>query len=315
MSVKVMSLVWYCNISDPVQKSVLIALADRADDHGYCWPGVDNLVIKTAYSRATVMRARKGLVADGWISTVNRSNQGKTNAYRIDCSKLQNSQIEVPEDKEDPELASMFDGGSQSAPPPNGRVSERDGGGSHSETGGGLTLTPNTSVDTSMDTSVKSILSEISAKSTDVTIQRDDVESLCTLLADLVEANGSKRPKISDKWRTDARLLLDRDGRTVDQVQAAIRWSQNDEFWMRNILSMGNLRKHYDRMRLAASAKRSQSHADARNSDLGTDAHLERYIERRRAREAEEAAGGLPANLWDRALAIGEILAKPAGAL
>jgi len=138
--------------------------------------------------------------------------------------------------------------------------------------------------------------------------KREDVEQACVLLADLIEGNGSKRPRISDEWRRAARLLMDKDGRSLEQVLTAIRWSQNDEFWRGNVLSMPTLRKQYDKLRLAAIRERSQKQAGGRNDDLGTDAHIQRYAERRAAREAEEAAGGLPANLWDRALAIGELL-------
>jgi hypothetical protein len=48
------------------------------------------------------------------------------------------------------------------------------------------------------------------------------------------------------------RLLLDLDGRTFEQVEAAIVWSQNDEFWRTNILSASKLRSKYDQLRLAA---------------------------------------------------------------
>jgi len=46
------------------------------------------------------------------------------------------------------------------------------------------------------------------------TTERPDVEQLCRLLADGIEANGSKRPNVTQGWRDAARLLLDKDGRT-----------------------------------------------------------------------------------------------------
>ncbi|WP_445396488.1 hypothetical protein ACSMX9_22720 [Streptomyces sp. LE64] len=82
--------------------------------------------------------------------------------------------------------------------------------------------------------------------------QRDDVERVCAHLADRIEQNGSKRPTITKTWRTAARLLLDRDGRTEDQVHAAIDWCQDSDFWRANILSMVKLRKQYDTLRLQA---------------------------------------------------------------
>lgn len=81
---------------------------------------------------------------------------------------------------------------------------------------------------------------------------RPDVDALCTKLADHIEANGSKRPNITGGWRDAARLMLDRDGRTFEQVVTAIEWCQRDEFWRANILSMPKLREKYDQLRLQA---------------------------------------------------------------
>lgn len=81
---------------------------------------------------------------------------------------------------------------------------------------------------------------------------RPDVEELCTLLADLVVANGSKRPTITKAWRDAARLMLDRDERDLDKARNLIRWSQADGFWRKNILSMPKFRQRYDQLRLAA---------------------------------------------------------------
>lgn len=81
---------------------------------------------------------------------------------------------------------------------------------------------------------------------------RPEVIKLCERLADAITANGSKRPTIGKQWLTDCRLLIDKDERTVEQVEKAIDWCQNDEFWRSVILSMPTLRKQYDKLRLAA---------------------------------------------------------------
>ncbi|WP_406412124.1 hypothetical protein OG923_24535 [Streptomyces halstedii] len=81
---------------------------------------------------------------------------------------------------------------------------------------------------------------------------RDDVERICQHLADRIEGNGSKRPTITKAWRTAARLLLDKDGRTEDQVHGCIDWCQNSDFWRGNVLSMPKLRDKYDQLRLQA---------------------------------------------------------------
>ena len=87
---------------------------------------------------------------------------------------------------------------------------------------------------------------------------RPDVDRLCTHLADCIEANGSKRPTVTARWRDSARLLLDRDGRTEDQVHACIEWCQRDEFWRSNVMSMPKLREQYDQLRLKAQAEKKK---------------------------------------------------------
>lgn len=90
-----------------------------------------------------------------------------------------------------------------------------------------------------------------SSEIADATV-RPDVERLLGILETAIVANGSKKPSRSKRSRDAIRLLLDRDGKTVDQVERAIRFSQDDEFWRGVILSAANLRENYDKLRLAA---------------------------------------------------------------
>lgn len=120
---------------------------------------------------------------------------------------------------------------------------------------------------------------------------RGDVERLCRRLADRIEANGSKRPNIGKRWHDAARLLIDNDGRTEQQVMAAIDWSQANEFWHRNILSMPKLREKYDQLRLAALAEQRKKATPGRQQE--TDDQFKRAMERIKARkENANGAGG-----------------------
>jgi len=103
------------------------------------------------------------------------------------------------------------------------------------------------------------------------------VDRLCAHLADRIEANGSKRPAVTQKWRDAARLLLDRDGRTEQHIRQAIDWCQADEFWRSNILSMPKLREKYDQLRLQAGRQR--------RGDIDWNAAMER------ARARDESGG------------------------
>lgn len=87
---------------------------------------------------------------------------------------------------------------------------------------------------------------------------REDVDQLCVLLADRIEANKLKRPDITEGWRTEARLLLDRDQRDPAQAARLIEWATNDDFWSANILSMPKFRKQYDQ--LLIKARREHQH-------------------------------------------------------
>lgn len=108
--------------------------------------------------------------------------------------------------------------------------------------------------------------SEIAPRSSDAALDRPEVDRLCEHLADRIAANGSKRPKITKKWRDAVRLMLDRDGRTAQEVQGAIDWSQRDEFWRGVVLSAPKLREKFDQMRLAAQREQARASPGQRPS-------------------------------------------------
>jgi uncharacterized protein YdaU (DUF1376 family) len=57
------------------------------------------------------------------------------------------------------------------------------------------------------------------------------------------------------KWAVAAQRMLDHDNRTYDQIQKLIRFAQQDEFWMANVLSMDTLRKKFDQLEMKADPK------------------------------------------------------------
>ena len=70
-----------------------------------------------------------------------------------------------------------------------------------------------------------------------------------------MELHSGERPEIGKKWLDSARLMLDSEKRTEDQIHKAIDWCQDDTFWCDVILSMPNLRKHYRRLRAQAATR------------------------------------------------------------
>jgi hypothetical protein len=114
-------------------------------------------------------------------------------------------------------------------------------------------------------------------------VDREDVTRVCQHLQQRIRENGYKPdPRITVEWRRTARLMLDRDGRTEQQLHNMIEWATNDEFWRPNIRSMGKLREHYDKMReraIAERAKAEQAAATPRRGDIDWTAAMERAVQ------------------------------------
>jgi hypothetical protein len=117
--------------------------------------------------------------------------------------------------------------------------------------------------------------------------QREDVERLCTHLAEAVVSNGSRRPPVTKAWRNAARLLLDKDGRTEEQVHAAIDWCQQNEFWRAHILSMPKLREKYDQLRLQAMRDRRETRRSTTDQRVEAAMDLMPYFEELDKRRAQ----------------------------
>lgn len=205
MSIRVMSWVWEHSRAAGIDRLVLLAIADAANDDGaQAWPSGETLARKTGVNLRTVQRSMRRLVDLGEVSVKTNAGKNGANVYRVHMT----------------------------------------------------TPTPGTVPPEPSLTRPKESLRDSSSSATPAA--RPDVERICTHLADRIEANGSKRPTITKAWRDSARLLLDRDGRTVEQVLTAIDWCQQDKFWRANVMSMPTLREQYDRLRLAAQRPRGQ---------------------------------------------------------
>jgi hypothetical protein len=125
--------------------------------------------------------------------------------------------------------------------------------------------------ETETETEIKEKEGETAPRSPDAP-PRPDVEEVCKHLADSLEKTGSKRPRVTAKWHNDTRLLLDRDGITVDQAQAAIDWAHASSFWQAHILTPAKLRDKYETLRRQAIAEqRNKRPGGARSASLTAD--------------------------------------------
>ena len=93
---------------------------------------------------------------------------------------------------------------------------------------------------------------------------RADVRSVFDAFNDSLEARGVKKKKPTDTAVRAARLMLDTDRHTVDQILRCIEWVTASDFWSTTVLSLPTLRKKYDTLRLQA--QRDQGTAPAPES-------------------------------------------------
>lgn len=249
----------------PPSRLIMFALSDSADaktgvvpeEHA---PSLRELAEWTGHGKATVIRHLDLLEESGWLTRERpsieaaRLEHAKTN-YQLFIGHV--SERDMPMSQTE---TSFDESMSQSE---TSHVSERDKGMSQSET---VPLFPDhyqISPDHSSPKKPATKAKRRRRPKPKTPPARLDVERICKHLADRVEANGSLRPAVTAKWRESARLLLDRDGRTEDQVMKAIDWCQADDFWRANVKSMPTLRKQYDTLRLHA--KRPNGRASPSN--------------------------------------------------
>lgn len=249
MSLKCMLWVFESSQSTGSDRLVLLALADHADDETWkCWPSVPRIAHKAKVSERTVQRSIKTLEKIGELAVEDRGNEHRPNLYEVNPGRRRQSDT--------------LPGG--------GGDNDDDGGASMSSKGD----TGDVKGDTGDTPNPKNPHESSEEPSTSNGSASDggnpDVERLCTLLADLIEVNGSKRPNVTKAWRVACDRLMRLDERTPEQIERAIRWCQADDFWYRNILSMPKLREKYDRLRLAAKSGPPRAGAGSSRFDDAT---------------------------------------------
>lgn len=229
-----MTWVWDYSQARGSAHHVLLAIADCASDDGSnAYPSMSELVRKTRLSERAVQAAVKRLVALGELFVSANGGPRGCNLYRV---LMVTPQIQHPAESA---------GGAQNLHPaesaPRRIRTPQKSTGDPAGSAHGTVLEPSKKISSSK------------RSSSDVAIpDRPDVEQVCRYLADRIEANGSKRPTVTKPWRDAARRLIDRDGRTPEQIIRAIDWCQDHHFWRSNVMSMPKLREQYDRLRLEA---------------------------------------------------------------
>lgn len=94
MGVRAMQWAWRAQVT-PTCKLVLIALADRADDDGICWPSVEDITTRTGLAERTVRRDL-GTLADLGLIVRDRRN-GQSNMFRMTFEDAKEGEIVADE--------------------------------------------------------------------------------------------------------------------------------------------------------------------------------------------------------------------------
>ena len=86
-----------------------------------------------------------------------------------------------------------------------------------------------------------------------ITFSENDM-LLAKLLSELMTENNPDRKPTTDvqlrTWANEVRLMRESDNRSQEDIKKIIIFSQNNDFWKTNILSMGKLRKQFDQLNL-----------------------------------------------------------------
>lgn len=102
MSIKVMTEVWEHSQQEGGALLVLLALADHANDQGYCWPSVPTLAKKARLSERHVRRILSDLQETGELEIEART--GRSNYYRVVTPRMGGDNLSgvEEEDKKSP---------------------------------------------------------------------------------------------------------------------------------------------------------------------------------------------------------------------
>jgi len=245
MSVEASKAVWDHFEGTQRQRVLMLALANRADEHGITWPSIFWLEQKTRLKRAGVYEVLREVEETGQLRTIEGGGGRGIQSMRWlrlpgldgDTSEAEQRMRKGPKarTKKGPEVrkpaVSKPSETPDTASGPKGPKAQTE----------------------RVRTSGQPLHRE---KSGEKSTLPGDVSPgyLCNLLADLIAGNDPNdlRPTVTDAWLTSERLLLTKDGRDVDQAEMVLRWCQADDFWAGNVQSMPKFRQQYGRLFLKA---------------------------------------------------------------
>lgn len=206
-----------------MERMTYLVLSSYAWQSEECWPGQAAVAKILGCGERSLRDYINNLEARGWVTKVRRG-LGLTNVYHLHLpsrpANIADPEPVEPADKED-------------------SVEE------------GTYLSPSSS------TGLELRSTGTPARARAETLGEKSARDLCLRLADRIEANGCRRPVVTQAWLKEARLLVDKDGVSTKEVLYAIDWATSHHFWKANILSMPKLRLQFDRLRLQSQAEQT----------------------------------------------------------
>lgn len=263
-------------VADPVARLVLVGLANHAGPDGAgAWPKQATLAEYVGVSTRTV-RTKLRLLED--VGVIRPGDQ-RTVAHISADRRPTVWDLQMTAEKRAEDVSGRATGGNLR---PDGRKSTTPRAEDDDTTGGNTLPTEpslNQSSEPVMEPGGETAAAPLSGEVVEVEPARDDVTAVCQIVSEHVYAVTGERVLWGKRWETQARLMLDRDGRTVDEVRALMAWVTASSFWSPNILSVPKLREKWPT--LVGQARR-----DLAQQSGGT------WLEQELARAATFAGGG-----------------------
>jgi hypothetical protein len=262
VAVEVITWVFSHSQSKNGERLVMLAIADACNspDGTGTWMSNAALCSKTNLSQRAVQVAVKGCELLGELKVDRNAGRGGVNRFAV----VMTEKVQILRGADSAGFTDDYPAESAGGPNGGGTAGQGEKGAESappSHGSGPADSAPGT-VSTKNSSSKSSKTRAKKPKTPDD--ERADVIEISNYLADMIERVGSKRPdfRSNKTWLRDARLLLDEKRPIpvdVDRVKLGIDWIEADDFWVQPIQSMSNLRKNWDKIRLAAQAKAKRS--------------------------------------------------------
>ena len=99
----------------------------------------------------------------------------------------------------------------------------------------------------------------------------------------------AKTEKEKERWSNEFRLLNEKEGKSLREISAVIKYAQQDGFWMPNIMSADAVRRNYDRLylELKNSMKPKKSNYNKQSNEVVPEWFKERNEDKEEGNEAE----------------------------